>query len=619
MAITRNSSWPSVVALVLLMIVGGFFRLHNLGEKTVTHVEMYVPGIRLPHGISYPEERLTLVKVLTSTLNSDTHPPAFYMMMWFWTKIFGTTTWAMRLPSGLLGTACIPLVFWLGVLTRQEAAGWIAAALVAVNGHLVFWSQVARMFTFACCLGLLATILLLRVARQPHPSQTLRFLYVAIMLLGLCTHIFFWLILAAHMFWTQLSAYTERLPLPGAAKLQFLVLILGSPLLASSAYQSGNTLAALSSNVFVYAREYVQFGFAFPLLGYSSGVFPARGSIPLTDDPHLSVARWLFFLLSLALFTIGVCSINAPKGRLLTDTSGPSYKSCLLAALAAALAILLFVFVAKAYARPPNPSLRTSQKMIILPFLLAVGAIIIQKGWNSAIAAGVVRLRNQSHHSVPGHAPSAGSGEAFSRADTSPDSVPSGLQPAGSLLASDQALVLILAVLPFAVLAVISLFKPMFNARGLILVVPYLLLVLAAGVVALGRKHVVLAVIVLVAIGAAHDSGLKAYNRMSAGRTDYRAFAAALSPEIQSTDLVFLNPEFYSTPLFYYITSNWNRFVGGNYEESLHENPQARIWALCFYNYEPSLSPAITGTLSNYRVARVIEVPGGRASLYVPQ
>ena len=51
MAITRNSSWPSVVALVLLMIVGGFFRLHNLGEKTVTHVEMYVPGIRLPHGI----------------------------------------------------------------------------------------------------------------------------------------------------------------------------------------------------------------------------------------------------------------------------------------------------------------------------------------------------------------------------------------------------------------------------------------------------------------------------------------------------------------------------------------------------------------------------------------
>ena len=77
----------------------------------------------------------------------------------------------MRLPSALLGTACIPLVFWLGMLTRQQAAGWIAAALVAVNGHLVFWSQIARMFTLACCLGLLATILLLKIAQQSHASR----------------------------------------------------------------------------------------------------------------------------------------------------------------------------------------------------------------------------------------------------------------------------------------------------------------------------------------------------------------------------------------------------------------------------------------------------------------
>ena len=53
---------------------------------------MYVPGIRLPHGISMPEERLTLLKVVTSTLNSDTHPPAYYMMMWAWTK----TLWDER-------------------------------------------------------------------------------------------------------------------------------------------------------------------------------------------------------------------------------------------------------------------------------------------------------------------------------------------------------------------------------------------------------------------------------------------------------------------------------------------------------------------------------------------
>src|SRR5271157_1009923 len=322
---TTKLSWPTLVGLALLILAGGFLRLHLLGEPTVTHVEMYVPGIRLPHGISYPEERLTFIRVLTSTLNSDTHPPAFYMLMWFWTKCFGTSTWAMRLPAALLGTACIPLLFWLGMLTRQQAAGWIAAALVAVNGHLIFWSRIARMFTLVCCLGLLATILLLKIAQHDHASTTLKVLYAAIMLLGLCTHIFFWLILAAHMFWTLASAWSHRRPLPGAAKVQFLALILGSPLLASSAYQNGNTLATLSSNALVYAREFVQFAFVFPLLGYSSGVYPGHGRIVTIDDPHLSLVRWLFFLLSAFLFVVGIASVSRSKptdGKLLSDTNG---------------------------------------------------------------------------------------------------------------------------------------------------------------------------------------------------------------------------------------------------------------------------------------------------------
>jgi len=608
MTLVRNTAWRTVAGLALLILLGGFLRLHHLGEPTVTHVEMYVPGIRLPHGISYPEERLSLIKVLTSTLNSDTHPPAFYMMMWFWTKCFGTSTWAMRLPSALLGMACIPLVFWLGMLTRQPGAGWIAAALVAVNGHLVFWSRIARMFTLACFLGLLATILLLKIAQHGRASTTLKFLYAAIMLLGLCTHIFFWLILAAHMFWTLASAWSHNQPLPGAVKLQFLILILGSPLLASSAYQNGNTLAALSSNVLVYAREYLQFGFVFPLMGYSSGVYPARGPILLTDDPHLSAWRWLFFLLSAALFVIGALSMRESEDKFLADTSGPSWKAWLSAAALAALAILCFVFVARTYAAPPNPTLRTAQRMIILPFLLALAAIIIQKFWSSLITW---RSGNALKHS------------GAEASNCHPDR---GLQPerrdlrfpspnARRFLAGEQALILILAVVPFVTLAFVSLFKSIFNARGLILITPYLLLVLAAGIVRLAR-YPILAAVVLLAVGSANYLGLRAYGHASAGRADYKLIAAELSPQIGSTDLIFLNPEFFSTPLFYYM-ADWNHIVGRNYEAACRGNPQARVWALQFYNYEPHLRDSIVQALSNYHVLRTVDAPGGQASLYV--
>ncbi len=491
---TRNSYWLTVAGLSLLVILGGFLRLHNLDAKSVTHVEMYVPGIRLPHGISMPEERLTLLKVVTSTLNSDTHPPAYYMMMWAWTRSFGTSTWSMRLPSALLGTACIPLVFWLGKLTHQTVAGWIAAALMAVNGHQVFWSQIARMFTLACFLGLLATILLLQIASQTRASRWLQVLYVAVTLVGLCTHVFFWLILAAHMLWTLVNAWSQRRPLPCAARLQFLALILGSPLLASSAYQGGNTLATLSSNALIYAREFLQFAFVFPLLGYSSGVYPDQGKILTIDDPHLSISRWLFFLLSVVLFAEGVASVRQSQstdGELLDDSSGPSSNAWLLAAALATIAILLFVWVAKTFAKPPNPTLRTSELMTVVPFLLALGAILVQRSWARLTLWRTALIDNR-------------------------------------FVIGDQALVLILAVVPFLALSVISVFKPIFNARGLLPLAPYLLLVLSAGIVRVAR-HPIPAVALLVVLCVAHYSGLKAYSHVSAGRADYKAFACRFS------------------------------------------------------------------------------------------
>lgn len=580
MAFTVDKSmWVTTAGLVLLVFLGGVLRFHNLDSKSITHVEMYVPGIRLPHGISVPEERLTLLKVVTSTLNSDTHPPAYYALMWFWTKFFGTSAGSMRFPSALFGTACIPLVFWLGVMIRQTAAGWIAAALVAVNGHQVFWSQVARMFTLASFLGLLATILLLYLARQGQSSRWLQFVYVFVLLVGLCTHIFFWMILAAHILWTLVNAGAEKQAMPGALRLQLLAVILGSPLLAFSAYQNGNTLATLSSNTLVYGREFLQFSFAFPLLGYSSGVFADYGSVPALDDPHLSLVRWLFFLLSLILFVAGAGMVSRSRDTLFADISGVTARGWALASGLATLAIGMFIWVAKTFAHP-NPTLLTTERMIILPLLLLGAALLMQRQWQalSSWTFGLVRNR---------------------------------------LLLGDEALVLILAAVPFLALAVVSFFKPIFNARGLVPLGPYLLLVLSAGLVRLARHPLAIAA-VLAVVFMAQWSGLKAYSGTSAGRADYKAFAAALSPRIESTDLVFIYPEFYSTPLFFYMNSHWDQLVGRNYEVACRTNPHSRIWALRFSNYESQLQPAMEQSVANYRAAQSFQAEGGQATLYVP-
>jgi uncharacterized membrane protein len=574
-----HPGWITLVGLSLIVLVGAWLRLSNLDEKSVTHVEMYVPGIRMPQGISVPGQRMTLTSVLTGTFSSDTHPPGYYVLMWAWTKCFGTSVWALRLPAVLLGVGCIPLIFWLGTLTGERTAGWIAAVLLAVHGHHVFWSQVARMFTLTCFLGLLATCLLLVMAKEPHAPKGLGLLYVTVVLLGVSCHIFFWALLGTHICWTFLNASAQRQALPGAGRFQLFAVIIGSPLLAFAAYQNANELATLSNNALVYAREFLQFAFLFPLVGFSSGVYPLDSDAPLIDNPYLSLARWLFFALSLGLFVIGLATVRGSGEQLLSDIRGVSSKAWLLGSGLGTLASLFFIFMAKRFLGHPNPTLRTTELMTVLPAVLAGFAILLDKQW-----------------------------ERFSR----------WVRPVARIrfLVGEQALVLSLAVIPFVVLIAVSRFKPIFNARGMLLVSPYLILVLTWGMVRLSRFRFA-AIGLFVVLAVAMYSGSKSYQHMSAGRANYRALAAALAPQIDTTDLVFIHPSWYSTPTFYYLNSGWERFVGQNYQAASKQAPHARIWTLLFY--DETMPRQMAEALSDYQLSKTVEVPRARALLYVPK
>src|SRR4029077_20760139 len=261
---------------------------------------MYVPGIRLPAGVAEPSERLTLVSVVTGTFSSDTHPPGYYIAMLPWTHAFGTSLRTIRLPSALLGLACIPLLYWLGVLMGSPLAGALAAALLALSGYHVFWTRVARMLALECFLGLAATVVLLLIVTRGRARGFLTAVYVALILAGVATDVYFWSLLAAHMVWTFGNAIGKR-ELPAVCRAQFLALVLGSPLIAFAAYQSGNTVADLSRNVPRYLAEFSGFAFAFP--SDASGFFPS--AVPLTGSPMAWILRSLVLLVAVALLISG--------------------------------------------------------------------------------------------------------------------------------------------------------------------------------------------------------------------------------------------------------------------------------------------------------------------------
>ena len=163
----------AVVTLGLILIFGALLRVHNVEGPTLSHPEAYTPGIDLPRGLSNPNPRFSLWQTLAGTIAGEPHPPGYYIVMLGWTKWFGSSIFSLRLPSLLFGIASILLIYVLARYTEDALTALLAAAMLAVNGFHLYWSQIARMYSMACFLGLLSTVLLVLIVKQRGPSTDL--------------------------------------------------------------------------------------------------------------------------------------------------------------------------------------------------------------------------------------------------------------------------------------------------------------------------------------------------------------------------------------------------------------------------------------------------------------
>ena len=93
----------------------------------------------------------------TQVRESEATPPLFYALEWPVAQALGSGEVALRLLPALFGTAAIPFAYLAGRELVSERAGVAAAALVAVNPLLVWYSQEARAYS----------LLVLLVGRRP--------------------------------------------------------------------------------------------------------------------------------------------------------------------------------------------------------------------------------------------------------------------------------------------------------------------------------------------------------------------------------------------------------------------------------------------------------------------
>jgi Dolichyl-phosphate-mannose-protein mannosyltransferase len=139
-------------------------------------------------------------RVVRAVLLSDTSPPLYYLLLYGWTLVFGTSDVALRLFSTACSLACLP--FLAGIARRTGGRGSVlpACILFALSPLAVYYSTEGRMYSLLwfCVLAVAWSSLMLRQGG----GIALYLLWIAMSAAGFLTHYFFlfpWIAIVAFL------------------------------------------------------------------------------------------------------------------------------------------------------------------------------------------------------------------------------------------------------------------------------------------------------------------------------------------------------------------------------------------------------------------------------------
>lgn len=172
---SRRLDVPSILICILIRIltlIGAALRVGGIATP-LTHDELSAI-CRLQYD--------TLSDVLAYGVMPDGHPGGVQLFMWLWSRLFGTSAVAIRLPFMLMGIATVPLIYAIGRRCFGRWSALLPAAVLAVSQYTVYYSDLARpysagIFFILCALNMLT--LMVKEQRYTLPRLALFALFEA--------------------------------------------------------------------------------------------------------------------------------------------------------------------------------------------------------------------------------------------------------------------------------------------------------------------------------------------------------------------------------------------------------------------------------------------------------
>jgi hypothetical protein len=142
-----------------LVVVGG---LGLVAWSIYVRTRAFNMGYWIDEGLSIGIARHAFFDI-PGVLRQDGSPPLYYMLLHFWTSIFGTDEPATHAMSLVISTLTIPAGLWAGWSLFDRRVGIATAVVCAGNPFLTAYAQETRMYSLVALLSLLCTACFLHV------------------------------------------------------------------------------------------------------------------------------------------------------------------------------------------------------------------------------------------------------------------------------------------------------------------------------------------------------------------------------------------------------------------------------------------------------------------------
>ena len=154
----------------------------------------------------------------------------------------------------------------------------------------------------------------------------------------------------------------------------------------------------------------------------------------------------------------------------------------------------------------------------------------------------------------------------------------------------------------------------MVDRQAMLVFVPYLLTVLAAGARHLSKNKVLVAALAIAIVSLFSVSAWH-FHAMPSSPRDYAAISKEIKEQLGENDVIFVRSrKWFETPLFYYLDPS--RLVATDYAASIAKRSDVRVWVVIFQKDKMQKEMEAALDANGFSVTQEVEALGSRGLLY---